>query len=133
MCQRARDVSVEQGRGQLDRMARHDAAVETVEPARFHVLPGAILDHHVIVDAVALCLAERPVGDLVHADRARRRLVERKGIPRPLPPPVCPRHRVPSPLDLRQRSQQFRCDDRSRMLAEERSVFVPRLGGTLVE
>ena len=75
VCQRARDVSVELGRGQLDRMARHDARIETVEPSRFHVVPGAILNHHVIVDAVVLRFAERPVGGLVHADRARCRLV----------------------------------------------------------
>ena len=105
VCQRARDVSVEQGRGQLDRMARHDTAVETVEPARFQILPGAILNHHVIVDAVTLRLEERSVGDLVHADRARCRLVQPQGIPRQTPSPVRPRHRVAPTFNLGKRGQ----------------------------
>ena len=56
-----------------------------------------------------------------------------KRIPRQMPPPVGPRHWVPSAFDLRQRCQQLRGDDRRRMLTEQRSVLFPRLGGALVE
>src|SRR5206468_11327249 len=68
---RARDLAIQQGRGHLDGVARHDPTVEGVEPARRRIEPGALLDHDVVVDAVAPRLAEGRVGDLVHADRAR--------------------------------------------------------------
>src|SRR5262245_62306620 len=79
--ERARNAAVQERGRQLDRVTGYDARVETVEPARSHVMPGAHLDHHVVVDAVALGLLERRVGDLVHADRARRRPVHRTRVP----------------------------------------------------
>src|SRR5574341_416803 len=130
---RACNGAIQEGRSQLNGMAWQDAGVEAVEPARFQVVPGAVFHHQVVVDAVAFRFAERPVGDLVHADRARRRLVQLQGIPCQLPTPVGPGHGVPPALHLGERSQQFGCDDRGRMLAEERSVLLPRLGGALVE
>src|SRR5438093_12655329 len=61
---RRRDTAIEEGGGHLDGVARHDARVETVEPARSPLVPGTILDDHMVVDAVALGLPERRVGDL---------------------------------------------------------------------
>ena len=127
------DPSIQQRRSQLDGMAWHDARVEAVEPARSQVVPRADLDHHVVVDAIARRLAEGPVGDLKHANRARRRLVPLQGIPHQLPSPVCPCHRIPSALDLRQRGKELRCDGRGRMLAEEGFVLLPRLDRAFVE
>src|SRR5439155_19197296 len=37
---RVRDATIQEGGGQLDGVARHDARVEAVEPARRHVVPG---------------------------------------------------------------------------------------------
>ena len=131
--QRLGDLAIEQRRSQLDGMARQDPGVETVEPARFPIVPRAVLDHHVVVNAIALRLAEGPVGNLVHANRARGRLEQLQGIPRQLPAPVGPCHGIPPALDLRQRSQKLRSDDRSRMLPKERFVFFPGLDRALVE
>ena len=128
-----RDAPIQQSRGQLDGMARHDAAVEAVEPAGILVAPGALRDHLMVMDAVACGFLEGPVRNLVHADCARCRLIEFQGIPRQMPSPVGSCHRIPSTLDLSQRSQQLGRHDRRRMFAEERAVLFPCLGGVLVE
>src|SRR5690348_11636157 len=52
------DVHIEVGGSELDRVARNDPEVQTVEPARAPVVPGSVLDGHVIVDAVVLRLGE---------------------------------------------------------------------------
>lgn len=127
------DRAIERGRGHFDGMARQDAGVEAVEPTGVQIVPGAVLDDHVVVDTVARRLAEGPVCDLIHADRARRRLVPLKRIPRKMPAPVGPRHRIARSLRLRQRRQQLGGDDRGRMFAEERAVFLPGFDGTFVE
>ena len=114
-------------------MARHDARVEAVEPTGVQIVPGAVFDHHMVVDAVALRLLKRPVGDLVHADRARRRLIPLQGIPRRTPPPVGPRHGVASPFAWASAASSSGGDDGGRMFAEERAVFLPGLGGAFVE
>ena len=129
----ARDTSIEQRRGQLNGMARHDAAVQAVEPAGIRVAPGALLDHLMIMDAVARGFLESPVRNLVHADRARRRSIEFQGIPGQMPLPVGPCHRVSATLDLSQRGQQLRRHNRCCVFAEERAVLFPRLGRALVE
>src|SRR6266851_5841391 len=72
--QRAGDVAVEQGRGHLHRVARQHTHVERPEPA-------AVLDHHVVPHAIAPRLPEGRVGDLVHADRARRGPVHVERVP----------------------------------------------------
>ena len=130
---RARDAAIQQGCCQLNGVARHDASVEAVEPARVRVVPGSILDHDMVVDAVLLRLAERPVSDLIHADCARRRLVQLERIPRQAPPPVRPCHRVAPALDLSKRGQKRGRDNNGRMLAEERLVSPPCLGRGFAE
>src|SRR2546428_311414 len=79
---RRRNTAIQESGGHLDGVARHDAGVDTVEPARSPLVPGAILDDHVVVDAVALGLTERRVGDLVHSDRAPGRPGHLQQIPR---------------------------------------------------
>ena len=97
---RTRDASIQQRRSQLDGMARHDAAVEAVKPTGIRVVPRAVLEHLMVRNAVTSRFLEGPVCNLVHADRARRWLVQLQGIPRQTPPPVGPRHRIPSALHL---------------------------------
>lgn len=61
-------VSVEVHSGQLNRMARDYSCVKTVEPAGLKVIPWAIFDDLVIVDAVALAFLKGAIRDLKHAD-----------------------------------------------------------------
>src|SRR3954470_15043602 len=86
--ERSRHRAIEEGRGHLHRIAGHHARVQRVEPTRSQVAPGAILDHDVVMDAVALCFGERSVGDLKHPDRARRRPVYFEWVPAESPSPV---------------------------------------------
>src|SRR5262249_12901538 len=65
------DVHVQVGGGQLYRMAWYHAKVETVEPTGMPVVPGAIGNGHMVVNAIVPGLLERPMGELVHADGAR--------------------------------------------------------------
>jgi len=104
-------LSIEQGGSQFDRVTWQDARVEAVEPTRVQVVPGAILDDHMIVNAIALPLLKGSIGDLVHTDRTRCRLVQLQGIPRQTPPPVGPRHRITAALDLSQCGEQFRSNN----------------------
>src|SRR5262245_20579836 len=60
--QRIRDAAVEERRSHFDGVARHDTGVEGVEPARSEVVPRAVFDHGVVVDAVAPGLPESAVG-----------------------------------------------------------------------
>ena len=46
----ANDVPIQIRRSELDSMRRHGARIEGVEPARFPVIPRAIVDDHMIVD-----------------------------------------------------------------------------------
>src|SRR3990167_3999903 len=75
------DGAIERGRGHFDGMARQDARVEAVEPTGIQVVPGAVLDHHMVVDTITRRLAKGPVRDLIHPNRARRRLVPLEWIP----------------------------------------------------
>src|SRR5437879_7893165 len=77
---RACDATMQQSRCQFDGVARNNASVEAIKPARSHVVPGTLLHHHMAVDAVSLRFAERSVRDLIHTDRARRRLIQLEGI-----------------------------------------------------
>ncbi len=47
------NLPIEQRCRQLDGMARQDAGIETVEPAGLQVVPRAVLDYDVVVDAIA--------------------------------------------------------------------------------
>lgn len=132
--QRLGNAAIQKRRGQLNGMARQDARVEAVEPAGLQVVPWAVLNHHMVVDAILSRLLEGPVGDLVHANRARRRLVPLQGIPGcELPSPVRPCHRISSALNLRQGGEKLRGDDGGRMLAEEGFILSPRLDRAFVE
>jgi len=123
--QGAGDHAIEHRRGQLDRVARQHARVETPEPA-------LVLGHHVIAHAEALRLPEGGIGDLVHADRARRGTIHLERVPRHLPAPVGAGHRIARALDLGERGEQLGGDGGGRVAAEERRVAAPGLGGALV-
>ncbi len=131
--QRQRHGAIEKCGRELDRMTRHHAEVEFVEPAGAPGVPGPFLDDDVIVDAVALRPFERAVGDLVHPHRARRRSIHLEGVGSPRPAPVGPHHRVSRALHLRERREKLRADDVCRVPTKEGRIRVPRLGRRLVE
>src|SRR5437016_8042367 len=70
--ERAGDAAIQKRRGQLDRVAGHDARVQAVEPARSHRVPRSLLSHGMIVDAIALRFAERSIGRPGRAQRETR-------------------------------------------------------------
>ena len=123
----ARDRAIQQRCGHFHRVSGHHARVERVEPARPRVVPRAVLDHDVVMDAVASGFGEGAVGDLKHADGARGRPVHLEWVPAESPPPIGPCHRVAAALHLGQCGQQFRRDDRCGVLGEERAVLPPGL------
>jgi len=104
--ERSRNGAIEERRCHLHRIARHDAVVERVEPARSRIVPGTVFDDDVLVDAVVPRFGKRRVGDLKHSDSARSRPVPLEGITAPVPGPALPRHRVARALDLRERREQ---------------------------
>src|SRR5437867_9504877 len=104
--ERAADAAIEKRRGQLDRVAGHDARVQAVEPARSHRVPRSLLSHGMIVDAIALRFAERSIGNLVHADRARCRAVQLERIPGQLPAPGRAGYRIAGAFDLGERGEK---------------------------
>ncbi|ULA61859.1 MAG: hypothetical protein LZF60_380071 [Nitrospira sp.] len=75
------DLTVEQRGSQFDGMARNNARVETVEPAGMNLVPRAVLDHHMVVDAVAFCLSKCAIGQLEHPDCAGSWPVPVEGVP----------------------------------------------------
>src|SRR5258705_5931802 len=85
------------------------------------------------MDAVPPRLCKRPIRDLIHPDRTRRRPIHLERLPSQRPAPVCPHHRIAGALYLSKRSQKFRRDDIRRVLPEDRSVLLPRLVGSLVK
>lgn len=125
--------AVEQGGGQLDGMAGQDTAVEAVEPAGVRIVPRAVLNDTVVMDAVPLPFLKGRVGDLEHADCARRRTIQFQRIPGQSPAPVSARDRIARAFDLRQRGQQIRRHDGGGMCAEERAVFLPCFVGVFIE
>src|SRR5882672_12707704 len=103
--QRARHAAIEIGRREFHRMRRDYPRVETIEPARIPVIPRAVLDNDMIVDAIASRLGERAVGDLVHPHGARRGTVYLEGPGVEGPAPVGAHHRIAGTLDLRERRE----------------------------
>src|SRR5262249_14397751 len=97
------------------------------------IVPGTVLDYDVLMDAVVPRFSERPVGDLKHADGARRGSVHLEWIPTESPTPVSSGHRIAAAFDLGERREQFRCDDCGGVLDEERAVFPPGLSRRLGE
>ena len=69
------NLTIEKRRSHFNGMTRHDSTVETVEPTGVHVVPGAVFNDLMIVDAVMLSFLKRAVRDLKHADGAGGRLV----------------------------------------------------------
>src|SRR5882762_5939296 len=126
--ERAGDAAIQKRRGQLDRVAGHYARVEGIEPARSHRVPRSLLDHGMIVDAIALRFAERSIGNLVHADRARCRAVQLERIPGQLPAPGRAGYRIACAFDLGERGKKHGRHDGGRMVAEDRLVLAPCLG-----
>ena len=98
----ARDRAIQQRCGHFHRVPGHHARVEPVEPARPRVVPGAVLDHDVVMDAVAPGFREGAVGDLKHADGARGRPVHFEWVPTEPPPPIGACHWVAAALHLGQ-------------------------------
>src|SRR5581483_3585307 len=88
----------------LDRIARDYAHVETVEPARMPIVPAAVLDDVMVVNAIVLRLRKRPIRQLVHAHRARGRAVYLEGMRSPRPAPVGTDDRVAGSFHLSQGS-----------------------------
>src|SRR5262245_60798185 len=64
--ERSRDRVIEERRGHLHSITRHDARVERVEPTRSQIVPVTVLDDDMVMDAVVPRLCERPVGGLKH-------------------------------------------------------------------
>src|SRR5882762_9518124 len=131
--ERAGDAAIQKRRGQLDRVAGHYARVEAIEPARSHRVPRSLLDHGMIVDAIALRFAERSIGNLVHADRARYRAVQLERIPGQLPAPGRAGYRIAGAFDLGERGKKPGRHDGGRVVAEDRLVLPPCLGRRLGE
>ena len=128
-----RNVAIQECRGHLGGVAGDDAEVQTVEPARVRVVPWTVLDDNVVVNAITPRLAERPVSDLEHADRARCRPVHVERILRQAPAPVGPHDWIAGAFGLRQRGEEVGRNDSRCMLAEHRRVLPPGLGGGLVQ
>src|SRR5450631_3431179 len=101
--QSACDGAIEIRRRELHRMGRDHPCVQAIEPARIPIAPRAIFGNGMIVDAIASGLGKGAIGDLVHADCARRgaEYVERLGIKGPSP--VSAHHRIAGTFDLRER------------------------------
>src|SRR5687767_14261831 len=93
--------------GHFGRMARQIARIEAIEPAGSQIGPRTGRQNRVIPDAILPGLGERSVGDLKHANRARRRTIDFKRAPRPLPAPVRARDGISVALDLSQRGEKF--------------------------
>src|ERR1700730_627593 len=86
--------TIEVGGRELDGVIGNHPHIEVVEPTRVPILPGSILDDHVITDAIPLCFGKRAVRDLVHANRTRSRSIYCKRVERPGPAPVGPYDRI---------------------------------------
>ena len=65
----------------LDRVAGDISAIETVEPARIRIVPGALGQDLMVANAIFSRLGERSVGKLKHPDRGRRRPVDFPRVP----------------------------------------------------
>ena len=129
----AGDPAIEERRGHLGGMARHHAQVQAVEPARAPVVPRPVGDHGVVADAVALRLEVSRVGDLVHADRARRGPVELERLGRRAPAPLRRRHRVARAFGLRERGEELGAHHGGGVVAEDRLVPAPGFRRHLVQ
>src|SRR5690606_40541123 len=99
--QRLGDAPVEIRGRHLDRVRRHEAVVERIEPARIEVVPRAVLDDLVVVNAIAARLAERAVRDLIHADGARRGPIDLEGLDAEPEAPIRAHDRIARAFDLR--------------------------------
>lgn len=127
------DLTIEQGGGQFDGMARNNACVEAVEPTSMHIIPGAVFNHHMVVDAVAFRFSECAIGQLEHPDGARSRSVPIERIPGQSPAPIGSCHGIARSFHLCQRGEKVRGDDGRRMLTKERPVFLPGGRGILIQ
>jgi hypothetical protein len=79
-----RKISVQEHRGKLCGMARHDPRMEQIR-----VTAG--LEDGMVENAIAFRLRQRGIGNLVHADSAQSRLVHRERIRGQAPLPIGPR------------------------------------------
>ncbi len=129
--QRTFHVQVQVGRSQFDRMARDDAKIKAIEPARMPVLPGTFRDDGMLVNAKSTGFCEGTVGHLIHPNRTRRRPIHFERLDSPRPAPVRARDRVAGALRLRKRCEELGRDRRGGVLVKDRRVAAPCLGGGL--
>src|SRR5437763_14833270 len=86
-----------------------------------------------VENAIALSLRERRVGQLIHADRARSRLVDRERIRSQTPPPIGGCNGVAGALDLGEGGQQLRWDRDRGIFPKERSITSPGFNGCFIK
>jgi hypothetical protein len=79
--ERISDAAVEVRGGQLGRMAGNCPGVKTIEPAGIQLVPTTSADNLVIADAILSRFGKGPVGDLVHAERARSWTINFERVP----------------------------------------------------
>ena len=130
---RSCDLTIEQGSSQLDGVARNNARVEAIEPTGMHIIPGAVFDHHMVVDAVAFRFSECAIGQLEHSDGTGSRSIPIERIPGQSPAPIGPCHGIAGSFHLCQRGEEVGGNDSRRMLTKERPVFLPSGGRILIQ
>lgn len=96
-------------------------------------MPWPVFNHLVVVDAVAFSFLKGAIRNLEHADRAGGGPVPFQRVRRPAPAPVGPRHGITRAFRLSQRREKFRRDCCRGMLAEEGTVFSPRVSRAFIE
>ena len=114
-----REISVQEHRGKLCGMARHDPRMEQIRGT-------AGLEDGMVENAIAFRLRQRGIGHLVHADSARSRLVHRERIRGQAPPPIGPRSGIAGTFHLGERCQQFRRDRDGGIFPKKRRISSPR-------
>src|ERR1022692_4074320 len=126
-------TAVEISRCEFHGMRGHDSGVKAIEPARFPMVPWPVLDDGMVANAISLRLRKCAVRDLVHPHGARCWPVHVERTWLPGPAPVCLRHRIPGTLHLRERREQFGCNDIRGVVLKEWPVSTPGLFRDLVQ
>ena len=125
--ERCRDAAIEKRRGERHSVAGHDAAIETAEPAQADYAHEIVFGDARLIQAFALRLGERRIGNLVHADRAGSRSIQFERMPGQMPLPVRLRKGIASALDLGKCGQEFRGNHDGGVFAEVWLILSPRL------
>ena len=67
--------------GHFDRMTRQRSSIEGIEPAGTEIVPRTLGHNGMITDAILARLSESSIGELKHAERARRRTIDFERVP----------------------------------------------------